>query len=306
MRHSWRFGGATIGAFGLLLLAGDWLGGSALHPAKRLLTPQLILQAGGMLARLGASGEDFSVRAPDGVLLSGWKVHPQAANGDWVLLFHGVADNRMGVLGEAEFLARDGYSLVMMDARAHGDSGGALATYGWKERYDTQATVQALYASEKVHCLFAIGESMGAAIALQSAAIELRITGVVAEAAFSDLREVSYDYAGLRLSPWLGKTLFRPVVWAAISAMQREGSFQADDVSPEKAVALRAFPVLLICGTLDRKVPCRHSERILRAASGIKSLWIVQGAGHTEALGKDPRKFEKHVLEFFKSTGCAV
>jgi len=44
--------------------------------------------------------------------------------------------------------------------------------------------------------LFALGESMGAAIALQSAAIDPRIAGVVAESSFSDLREVSYDYAG--------------------------------------------------------------------------------------------------------------
>ena len=54
------------------------------------------------------------------------------------------------MLGAAEFLLRHHFSLVMMDARAHGKSGGAIATYGWKERFDTVSITQALVTSEKV------------------------------------------------------------------------------------------------------------------------------------------------------------
>src|SRR6202035_1738830 len=137
---------------------------------------------------------------------------------------------------------------VMMDSRAHGRSGGDMATYGWKERYDTVSIANELYASEKVRHLFALGVSMGGAIALQSAAVEPRIEGVVAEDPFADLREVSYDYAGLFLSPLLGKTLFRPAIIVGMREVAKAGDFQPDDVSPEKAVAARPFPILLICG----------------------------------------------------------
>ena len=88
-----------------------------------------------MLARTGAAKKDFVVRATDGVELHGWKIRSAEPNGDWVLLFHGVSDNRSGVLGHAEILLRHGYSVVMMDSRAHGQSGGAMATYGWEERW---------------------------------------------------------------------------------------------------------------------------------------------------------------------------
>lgn len=97
-----------------------------------------------------------------------------------------------------------------MDSRALGESGGDMATYGWKEREDTRAIADALYAGENVRHLYALGVSMGAAIALQSAAVEPRIDAVVAEDPFANLREVTYDYAGLQWSPLLGKTLFRP------------------------------------------------------------------------------------------------
>ena len=96
-----------------------------LHPMRRALTPDLVREAEAAFAHVHAAKEEFDVTAPDGVILRGWKVHPAAPNGSWVLLFHGVADNRAGEIGQAELLLRAGYSVVMMDARARGESGGA-------------------------------------------------------------------------------------------------------------------------------------------------------------------------------------
>jgi alpha-beta hydrolase superfamily lysophospholipase len=277
-------------------LAGHAIGAGVLHPMR--LNPERLEQTAQMLARTGATREDFTVQAPDGVELRGWKVHPPASNGDWVLLFHGVSDNRSGTLGHAEFLLRHGYSVVMMDSRAHGASGGDMATYGWKERDDTVAIVDALCSTESVRHLYALGVSMGAAIALQSAAVEPRIEGVIAEDPFADLREVSYDYGGLRFSPFLGETLFRPATIFGMDAMAKAGGFNPDEVSPEKAVAARPFPVLLICGTRDHTIPCRHAERIYKAATGPKELWVVEGAEHASALGHAPADYEAWTIRF--------
>src|SRR6202171_6519510 len=271
------------------------------------------------------------------VPLRGWKVRPKNPNGSWVLLFHGVADNRIGVIGQSEFLLRAGYSVVMMDARAHGVSGGPIATYGWLERNDTRAIIEALLAPDHVGAglpppasspasftsstsltstssvsltssfhLFALGESMGAGIALQSGAADPRIEAVVAEASFADLREGAYDYAGLRKFPWLGKTLFAPGAWALLYRAEKLASFPAAEVSPVKAVASRAFPVLLICDEMDVALPCRHSEMIYAAARGHKQLWVVPRAFHTAAYGFEPQEFRRRVLSFFAAHSSAV
>ena len=296
---------ATVGFLGFLavspLLAayvGTSIGGGILHPMR--LNQMRLEGTQAMLARTGAAKEDFMVAAADGVQLRGWKVRPPAPNGDWVLLYHGVSDNRTGDIGHAEILLRRGYSLVMMDSRAHGESGGDMATYGWKERHDTVAVTNALYSSEKVRHLYALGVSMGAAIALQSAAIEPRIEAVVAEAPFANLREVSYDYAGLHAGSWLGKSLFRPASLAAMHSVEKEGGFKPENVSPEEAVAERSFPVLLICGTRDSTIPCRHSRRIYKAATGPKEFWVVPRAGHAAALGTAPAEYETRVVSFFE------
>ena len=283
---------APVGA----AVVGHVLGFAFLHPAN--LNPNRSAQAGAMLARTGAQREDFSVRAPDGAELRGWKIHAATPNADWMLLFHGISDNRTGVLGPAEFLLRHGYSVVMMDSRAHGESGGDVATYGWKERYDTKAVTDALNAAEKVRHLGTLGVSMGAAIALQSAAIDPPIEAVVAEDPFANLREESYDYAGLERSPLLGKTLFRTGTIFAMNVMAKYGGFPPDEISPERAVAERPFPVLVICGTEDHRIPCRHAERIYQNARGPKELWVVPGAGHAAALGHSPAEYENRVISF--------
>jgi hypothetical protein len=284
----------------LAALAGRALGPGVLHPAN--LNPARVEQTAEMLRRTGARKEDFAVLAQDGTQLRGWKVRPPSPNGNWMLLFHGVSDNQTGILGHAEFLLRHGYSLAMMDARAHGASGGSMATYGWIERHDTVAIMDQLVSQENVRHVGALGVSMGAAIALQSAAVEPRIEAVVAEDPFADLREVSYDYGGLHFSPFLGKTLFRPATIYGMKEMARAGGFQPDDVSPAKAVAARPFPVLLICGTRDTTIPCRHAQTIYKFARGPKELWVVDGASHASALGHAPAEYETRVVQFLSKS----
>lgn len=297
------FAGVAALASGLSGAIGSGLGPWILRPMRKPLTPALIAKADAIFTRDGVRREEFDVRAPDGVMLRGWKVRAQTPNGNWVLLFHGIVDNRAEMASFADFLLRDGYGVVMMDAREQGASDGTLATFGWKERWDTKAVIDALYASEEPRNVFELGESMGAAIALQSAAVDPRIQAVVAEASFSSLRNVSYDYAGLDVSPLLGETLFWPAAYFALRSAEKQGGFRVDDVSPERAVAERPFAVLFICGTRDRTIPCRHSEEIYRAASGLKQLWVVPGAGHTMAFGTEPAEFRSRVLAFFASNG---
>ena len=310
-----------------------WLASPALvHPIRRELTSDLIREADASFAATGATREDFDVRAPDGVLLRGWKVRSKNPNGNWVLLFHGQADNRVGTIGQSEFLLRAGYSVVMMDARAHGASEGSIATYGWLERNDTRAVIDALLVQQpppgiavQMHPpfgwhggsgdfpappavppphIFALGESMGAGIVLQAAAADPRIEAVVAESPFASLREATYDYAGLQKYPWLGKTFFAPGAWTLLYRGERIAGFPVAEVSPEHAVAARAFPVLLICDENDVVLPCRHAEMIYAAARGRKELWEVPVAFHTAAYGFAPEEFRRRVLVFFAAAAA--
>jgi pimeloyl-ACP methyl ester carboxylesterase len=283
-----------------------WMASGSLRPARRPLTSQSITQAEVVFREAHATREDLIVTAPDGTILRGWLVRSSVGLADekkpldWVLLFHGIADNRMGVFDHAEFLIRAGYGVVMMDSRGHGESGGELTTLGWKERDDVRAIITDLEVKESVRCVFALGVSMGAAIALQAAAIDPRIAGVIAEAPFSSLREASYDYASFHLNPWIGRIPFRPGVEVGIWELERQAGFRVDDVSPARAVAERAFPVFLIGDGADETLPVRHVNAVYEAASGRKQIWIVPQAAHATGIGTAPAEYERRCLEFLR------
>ena len=137
------------------------------------------------------------------------------------------------MMGYAHFLLASGYSVAMMDARAHGDSGGTISTYGHIERYDVSATLDALTASENVDHAYAFGESMGAAVALQAAEVDPRIEAVVAEGAFRNLHEVMFDYAGLRWSALLENWCFVPLRFLQYTRQSNRADSVLSDVSPE-------------------------------------------------------------------------
>ena len=255
-----------------------------LHPVRHEITAKEVIASDKAFAEVSATRTDLVATARDGVILRGWKVRAAHPNGKWVLLLHGRSQNRLSMMGYARILLTSGYSVVMMDARAHGESGGTISTYGHVERYDVKAVMDALTASESVDHAYALGESMGAAVALQAAAVDPRIEAVVAEGAFRNLHEVMFDYAGLRWSALLGKTLFRPAAILAVHEAEQQGGFKFDDVSPEASVSERKFPVMLISGLSDHNIPKRHAEAIYSAASGPKELWLVPRAHHQGRL----------------------
>jgi uncharacterized protein len=281
------------------------LGPFILHPVRHEISAKEVISADKAFAEVGASRTDLVATAHDGVVLRGWKVRAANPNGKWVLLLHGRSQNRLSMMGYARMLLTSGYSVVMMDARAHGESGGTISTYGHVERYDVKAVMDTLTASESVDHAYALGESMGAAVALQAAAVDPRIEAVVAEGAFRNLHEVMFDYAGLRWSALLGKTLFRPAAILAVHEAERQGGFKFDDVSPEAAVSKRKFPVMLISGLSDHNIPKRHAQAIYSAASGPKELWLVPRAHHQGALQTAPQEFQQRVLRFLSGSQVA-
>src|SRR6266481_4378366 len=267
----------------LFSMVAGWMGAPGfLHPEKRAFTADMARDADVTFAQIGAHREEFDLRAPDGAILRGWKVRAARPNGAWVLVLHGVADNRYGTEEHARMLLQSGYGVVMMDSRAHGASGGEIASYGWLERKDVSAAIDELERTEHPEHLYALGNSMGAGIALQAAGSDARIEAVAAEAPFANLQEAAYDYAGLQRWP-------------------RLAGFPASEVSPERAVKARAFPLLLICDAADVVLPCRHSETILRVTTGAKELWRVPGALHTGAMGTAPAEYRRRVISFLDS-----
>ncbi len=135
---------------------------------------------------------DVTLPARDGAVLKGWWLEPQQSNGNCVLVLHGIADSRAGAAGFAPIFLDAGYSVLTPDSRAHGASGGEFVTYGLLEKYDVidWATWMKHQGCRE---LYALGESLGAAILIQSAAVQPVFSAIVAECAYADLLDAGTD-----------------------------------------------------------------------------------------------------------------
>lgn len=292
------FAGYMIGC----VLAGVLLTEGALHPGRRQVTHRS--EAAARVAKaFGAALQDAQVTAADGVTLRGWFARPTNSNGGAVILLHGVSDNREGMGGYALLFLSHGYSVLLPDARAHGKSGGELATYGVLEASDIAAWAAWLRREHSASAVFGFGESMGAALILQALREQRALTAVAAESPFASFREIAYDRLGQRFGAGdtLGRTLFRPIVEVGMLYARWRYGVNLEKASPEDAVAGSRVPVLLIHGAEDDNIPPRHSERIHARNPARASLWIVPGAGHGGAVNAARGEFERRLLSCFGS-----
>jgi hypothetical protein len=283
--------------------AGIFVANATLHPVRRPLTTQQETTMREISQALHSDLEDVSIVTLDAITLRAWDIRPHRSNGDAVILLHGLSDNRVGMTGYAQLFLAHGFAVLLPDARAHGASGGALATYGLLERNDIRQWFNFLSAQDHPHCIFGFAESMGAAELLQSLAVEPGFCAVAAESSFATLHEIAYDRMGqpFHLGPWFGRTFFRPVVEFAFLYVRWKYHLNMYQASPENAVAVTRVPVLLIHGQIDSNIPIRHSRQIHDANPSVV-LWEVPHADHCGAISVAPQEFEQRVLKRFSLT----
>ena len=248
-----------------------------------------------------ATVEDVSITAQDGSILKAWYVRPENDNGSAVILMHGVSDNREGMAGYGRLFLKEGYRVLLPDARAHGESGGQIATYGVKESDDIHRWIDWLEQSP-TKCVYGFGESMGAALLLQSLREETRFCAVIAESPFARFQTVAYERAAsyLRMPAWFGRTILRPVVDFALFYTRQKYGIDFRTANPADAVAKTQTPMLLIGDTKDIDILPHHAEDLAKLNPQKSQLWMVEGAQHTGAWSANHALFEQRVTDFYR------
>src|SRR5580698_249994 len=161
----WLIGGIAIFAFVVCGIAGVVLCETALRPARRPVPSN-------------REAQTVEVNAKDGIALRAWLFRADRSNGDAVLILHGIADSRASQAGLARMFLDHGYAVLAPDSRAHGESGGNVATYGLLESEDVHRWVSWLMDGEHPRHVFGMGESLGGAVLIESLALEPRFSAI--------------------------------------------------------------------------------------------------------------------------------
>jgi pimeloyl-ACP methyl ester carboxylesterase len=215
----------------------------------------------------------------DGIVLSAILVQTtDSISRGLVSVLHGVGDSRDLYVGDAAFYVLLGFDVLLPDARAHGASGGKCS-YGVYERWDLVAWFDLLGSLGLLpDTLILQGFSLGAAIALDVAAIEPRVDAVISLAPFADFENAAEthwnQYAGF-VPHWLRDMVHQRA--------EESIGFRMFLASPMHYVRAIKAPVLYIHGTEDRRIPVWDS-RYLNAMTPDSRLIEVVGADHDGLL----------------------
>jgi uncharacterized protein len=266
-------------SFGVL-----WLAGS-------LLIAPVNQPVGQLPAELRGSPVEFA--NPSGTTLKGWLIPGKPGRGA-VALMHGVRANRASMLGRAKFLSSLGYTLLLFDFQAHGESLGQHITFGHLESRDAQAAIMFLRQQAPGEKVGLIGVSMGGAAALL-AEPPLEVDAIVLEMVYSSMGQAVANRLIMRLGEWSGR-LSALLTWQ----FQPRLGVEVDALAPIRKVAELEVPKLFVVGELDQHTTLEESRWMFSLARPPKELWVVEGANHTDLHAFAPAKYERRVASFLE------
>lgn len=246
-----------------------------------------------------ADYEDVSFTSADGLALKGWLVKParHIQRSSAIIICHGVGANRSDFTELAASLSRRGQFVLLFDFRAHGESGGRRTSLGYHEQKDIVAALGFLKARAEIDPkrIGIYGFSLGGSSAILAAAKTGAFAAVVADSAFTSLRDQARDaITGFYHLPSF------PFLQLAVLGYELYFQTRVDSISPISVIAtLAPKPVLIIAGEGDKLIPADNGRKLFAAAADPKELWIIPGADHGGTLAVAGSEYEKRVGEFF-------
>ncbi|GIO87542.1 alpha/beta hydrolase [Paenibacillus faecis] len=235
---------------------------------------------------------EVTITSKDGLKLSGYIVEPHPGVNKWVIIVHGYTVSLHVSTQYIDMFDQEGFNLLLVDQRRHGNSQGTYTTYGYYEKYDVQCWVNWLLEQYGDDCVIGLhGQSLGGGTVLEYLAIaDPHVKFVVADCPYSDLTRLMRHQVSV-----LNKLPSFPLLRLVNRRMERVAGFRMEQVSPLKAVESSRIPVLFVHGTRDNYVPTYMSEELYERKPEPKRLLLVEGAVHANAYGVNPARYAEEV-----------
>ena len=109
------------------------------------------------------------LKTAKGITIDAWYSKPDSQSRGTVILFHGITANKGMIVNEAHEFRSQGYNVMLVDYRAHGNSEGQTTTIGVRESEEVKLAY-AYIAGKGENNIFLWGSSMGAVVVAKAIA----------------------------------------------------------------------------------------------------------------------------------------
>jgi fermentation-respiration switch protein FrsA (DUF1100 family) len=207
-----------------------------------------------------------------------------------VLLLPGIRANRLSMLDRARFLRRAGYSVLLIDFQATGETKGDHITFGWKESRDVLAATNFARQIDPTARIAIIGSSLGG-VAVLLATPPLKVDALVLEEVYPTIEIATRN----RMENYLGAfgRFLTPVL---LNQLQWRLGVSASQVHPADHIANVECPMLIISGEKDRNTRPSDTRMLVERARSPQDVWFVPNAGHVDLHRAAGQQYETRVL----------
>jgi fermentation-respiration switch protein FrsA (DUF1100 family) len=244
--------------------------------------------------------QEILISSASGAQLRGWFIDGRPGGGA-IVLMHGVRSNRLSMVRRAQLLNAAGFSVLLFDFQAHGESAGARITFGHLEGMDAGAAVAFVRDRLPAERVGAIGTSLGGAAALLGP-VPLRVDALVLESVYPDIEAAVANRIRSTLGPALGAVLASPLAGLFEWLLPPVLNIDPAALRPIDHIAQAGAPVLVASGTRDDHTTIAEASALFDRARDPKLFWAVPGAGHVDLESYAPEAYRRHILPFLLDT----
>ena len=242
-----------------------------------------------------APAEKWTITAPENRKLFATFYVPATEKHLWVILAHGYGRNQRYVGDFAKAYLQRNWNVLTPDLCASGESEGQYITMGIKESVEIVLWAKKIIERDPKAQIVLHGISMGAASVLMAAANNNvpGLKSVIEDCSYTS----AYEMFANQLGVIFGLPEF-PIMTCVDIVSGIKTGVKVSDAAPIKAVPGIKVPIMFIHGTADKLVPPSMMDKLYNACPAPKSKFIVEGAGHGDAMTVAGKEYWEAVFSF--------
>ena len=213
----------------------------------------------------------------------------------WVIIVHGYTNNALEMLDVAYNFYKKGYSILLIDQRAHGKSDGIYSTHGFYERKDMLSWIDYINKKKKTKIIL-YGISMGGTVIMRTVGENLPDNVICAIEDCGFISNYDQFYNQLKYLKFLPK----PIISSFNIFSSIFFGFNIYKFKPEEILMNGKIPFMFIHGSSDKLVPPKNAYDAYQLYKGKKKLLIIDEAKHMKSSIQDSKKYYNEIFSFIK------
>lgn len=221
---------------------------------------------------------NVTLQTSDGLNIDAYEVKTSNPKGYIIILSGIYSPSVTAFYGYAKMFQGEGYSSILVEMRAHGKSDGNKIMLGYTEQGDVDAAVEYIDAGYAGLPIVVLGTSMGGVVAINSAANNDRINGVISQSAYSSWEENMQDQFEASGTPRLIAQTQIPFTRLLLGA--KYGFANIKNTPSNNIGRINPRKILLMHSTGDSQVNYANFERLKNGTSAPIDFYTVEGDKH--------------------------